>query len=71
MKQVTPGPLFVDDTCISCEACWKAAPQIFKSDALETFAYVFKQPDSSEEKQLCESLIKLCPVGAIRKDQPL
>lgn len=64
-----PGPLYVDDTCLSCEACWKTAPGIFKSHRVETFAYVDKQPENSAEINLCREVIKLCPVGAIHIDE--
>ncbi len=59
------GEYFVDDTCISCAACWKAAPEIFSSHVLDTYAYVAKQPDSESTLSLCEYVLKLCPVGAI------
>lgn len=62
------GPFFVDDTCISCAACWKAAPDIFFSHAKETYAYVGKQPESLIETELAVFAQKLCPVGAIRQN---
>jgi ferredoxin len=60
-----PGPLYVDKSCLSCEACWKTAPHIFKSHPLETYAYVAQQPENPEEHELCQEIKKLCPAGSI------
>jgi ferredoxin len=62
-----PGPFFVDDTCIGCEACIGEAPDNFKMDD-GNLAYVFKQPAEAGEREACESALDACPVQAIGKD---
>ena len=60
-----PGAYYVDDTCISCAACWTEAPEHFLSHALHTYAYVVRQPSTKSEAKRCATAMKLCPVGAI------
>jgi len=59
------GSYYVDSTCISCEACWKTAPNHFMSHPVETFAFVYRQPSTREEEKLCAAALKICPVQAI------
>ena len=63
------GTFFVDATCISCEACWKAAPGHFASHPVHTYAYVRRQPTGDSETQDCLRAMKLCPAGAIGKTE--
>ena len=63
-----PGPYFVDDSCISCGACWREAPKNFASHKLHTFAFVFSQPKTMLEEGLCLTAKKICPVNAIGMD---
>jgi len=60
-----PGKFFIDDTCISCAACWQAAPQNIDTHPIETYAFITKQPETREEHEHCLTAKKLCPVGAI------
>jgi len=61
------GEFFVDDTCISCAACWKEAPENFVSHPVETYSYVTKQPRTTAEYEACARALRICPVGAIGK----
>ena len=61
------GAFYVDNTCIACDACSVAAPNNFKL-LEDEYAYVFKQPDSDEEKEQCIEAMESCPVEAIGDD---
>ena len=64
-KQNTPGKMFVDQTCIACDACVLAAPNNFKMDEEEGHAYVAKQLTGPEEEASCKEAMEGCPVEAI------
>ena len=44
-----PGDFFVDSTCIDCATCRWVAPASFDADG--GMSRIFKQPETSEEKQ--------------------
>lgn len=64
-KQNVKGKMFVDQSCIACDACVLAAPQNFKMDEDEGHAYVVKQPETPEEHAACKEAMEGCPVEAI------
>ena len=66
--QNVPGPWYVDEECIACDACVLVAEQHFKINEEEAYAYVYKQPQTPEETALCEEASSACPVEAIHKD---
>lgn len=66
-QENSDGEFFVDDTCISCAACWKEAPKNFISHPVHTYSYVIKQPRTSAEYDACIRVLRICPVGAIGK----
>ncbi len=61
------GAFYVDDSCIACDACSVAAPCNFKLLEGE-YAFVFKQPESDEERDQCLEALESCPVEAIGQD---
>jgi ferredoxin len=65
------GPYYVDTECIACDLCVDTAPNHFKmvegKDKIP-HAYVFKQPETDEEKDDCEDAMGACPVDAIGDD---
>lgn len=65
-----PGPWYVDEECIACDACILVAEQHFKieEDEEEPYAYVYKQPTTDAETALCQEAMDACPVEAIHKD---
>lgn len=63
-----PGPYYVDAECIACELCVDTAPDHFKMADDKPQAYVFRQPENDEEKDLCEDALGACPVDAIGND---
>jgi ferredoxin len=62
-----PGPFFVDESCIGCEACVDEAPENFRIGD-DSLAFVFKQPEEPGEREACESALDACPVQAIGKE---
>ena len=63
-----PGKIYVDESCITCDACVLAAPDNFVIDDDEGHAYVSKQPESPEEEEAVLEAIEGCPVEAIGDD---
>ena len=62
------GPYYVDETCSGCQVCISSAPDNFKMDDDEEYAFVYKQPESDDEKEACEEALDGCPEEAIGND---
>lgn len=60
-----PGKFYVDEACIACDACVCEAPKFFVMNDELGHAYVFRQPKTEDEIELCEEAMDLCPVDAI------
>jgi ferredoxin len=63
-KNVT-GKFFVDDQCIDCDLCRSTAPDNFTTEDDLGYSYVYKQPSTPEEEELCREALENCPVEAI------
>lgn len=63
-----PGKVYVDKTCISCDACCTSAPNNFKMDDENGHAFLAKQPVTPEEQDQCREAMEGCPVEAIGND---
>jgi len=44
------------------------APENFKMNSDDSYAFVYKQPENDEEKAACEEALENCPVEAIGND---
>ncbi len=62
------GKFYVDDQCIDCDVCRDTSPKNFTRDDENAYSYVYSQPDSAEEIELCEEALMACPVEAIGDD---
>jgi len=62
------GKIYVDSQCIDCDLCRETAPANFERDEEEGYSYVFKQPETEEELELCVEAMEGCPVEAIGDD---
>jgi len=62
------GPFYVDSQCIDCDLCRETAPDNFSRNEDEGYSYVSKQPETDEERELCQEAIEGCPVEAIGDD---
>lgn len=60
-----PGEFYVDDQCIDCDLCRETATANFTRNEDGGFSYVYKQPETPEERALCEEAMEGCPVEAI------
>lgn len=63
-----PGTYYVDTQCIDCDVCRDTAPDNFTRSDNNGYSYVFKQPESEDERELCEEALAACPVEAIGND---
>ena len=63
-----PGKYYVDDQCIDCDLCRETAPDNFMRNEDGSYSYVFKQPTTTEEEDLCKEAKEDCPVEAIGDD---
>lgn len=64
-KENKPGKMFVDQSCIACDACVISAPKNFAMHEEDGHAYVAKQPEGSDEEAACKEAMEGCPVEAI------
>ena len=62
------GKFYVDCQCIDCDLCRETAPANFTREEDEGYSYVFKQPETQEETDLCIEAMEGCPVEAIGDD---
>jgi ferredoxin len=62
------GEYYVDSTCIDCDVCRDTAPANFMRSDKNNYSFVYKQPETEEEKALCEEAVLCCPVEAIGND---
>jgi len=62
------GKFYVDSQCIDCDLCRETAPANFERDDEEGYSYLFKQPETAEELELCIEAMEGCPVEAIGDD---
>ena len=62
------GTYYVDTACIDCDVCRDTAPDNFTRSDSNGYSYVYKQPETAEEAELCEEALMACPVEAIGED---
>lgn len=60
-----PGKYYVDQQCIDCDVCRDTSPANFTRNDENGYSYVYKQPESPEEIELCDEALNACPVEAI------
>ncbi len=63
-----PGKYYVDGTCDGCQVCISVAEDNFKMDDDEEHAYVYKQPESPDEEEVCQEAMEGCPNESIGDD---
>ncbi len=62
------GTYYVDDQCIDCDLCRETAPANFTRNDDGGHSYVYKQPTTDDEVNLCKEAMEGCPVEAIGAD---
>ena len=68
VKENVAGTFYVDSSCIDCDVCRDTAPDNFMRCDENNYSFVFKQPETEEERTLCEEALTCCPVEAIGND---
>lgn len=68
LKDNVDGRFYVDSQCIDCDVCRDTSPANFRRNDDNGYSYVYKQPETEEERKLCEEAISACPVEAIGDD---
>lgn len=64
-----PGPWFVDDTCIDCDACRQVAPELFADHGGQSA--VRRQPVTADQARGAARALLACPTGSIGTSAPL
>jgi len=67
-KENVEGKYYVDEECIDCDLCREEAPKNFTREDSQGYSYVYKQPESDEEEEMCQNALDNCPVEAIGND---
>lgn len=62
------GRFYVDRECIDCDVCRDTSPENFRRNDENGYSYVFKQPTTPCEEELCKEALDACPVEAIGDD---
>ena len=68
VEENAAGAYYVDTQCIDCDVCRDTAPDNFTRSDNNGYSYVFKQPETDEERELCDEALAACPVEAIGND---
>ena len=68
LAENVPGRYYVDRQCIDCDVCRDTSPANFTRNDENGYSFVYKQPETPEESQLCEEAFNACPVEAIGDD---
>ena len=68
VEENAPGAYYVDTTCIDCDVCRDTAPDNFARSDEKSYSFVCKQPETEEERALCDEALESCPVEAIGND---
>ena len=68
VKQNKEGKFYVEWSCIYCELCTEIAPEFYKEDKGNGWAYVHNQPKTNEEIELAMEALIGCPTESIGSD---
>ncbi len=63
------GNYYVDTTCINCDTCRQLAASVFKDNG--SFSYVYRQPESAQDKVAATRALLCCPTGSIGSESKL
>lgn len=66
LKGNVPGPFYVDEQCLFCRACIRNTPAHFRE--MDGHSSVYRQPETEQEKALCQQVLADCPAEAIGND---
>ena len=66
-----PGPVFVDDACVCCQACLPEAPSLFDESDDGDHVRVVRQPEDPGDWRAARFAAEVCPVDAIGGTDPI
>ncbi len=69
LKGNTPGPFFVDETCIDCDLCRQIAPEVYVAD--DGQSVVGRQPETSDSVRRAAMALVACPTASIGSSDPV
>lgn len=68
LPENAPGKYYVDATCIDCDQCRVAAPQIFGRNEDHGLSYILRQPVTPDEIAEVEDILAGCATASIGND---
>ena len=68
LKENVSGFFYVDSKCSGCGVCTTDAPNNFKMNEDNSFAFVCKQPEDEREHEECNNALLVCPASSIGND---
>ncbi|HJU53029.1 MAG TPA: ferredoxin [Pyrinomonadaceae bacterium] len=68
VEENVAGAYYVDMSCIDCDVCRDTAPDNFTRSDENGYSFVYKQPETEDERAMCEEAMAACPVEAIGND---
>ncbi|MDH3295207.1 MAG: ferredoxin [Acidimicrobiia bacterium] len=60
-----PGPWFVDDRCIDCDAARHVAPGLIARNPGDGVSYFLRQPETLEEIEMAWRAVLVCPIRSV------
>lgn len=60
-----PGPWFVDDRCIDCDAARHVAPGLIERNPGDGVSYFVRQPATPEEVEMAWRAVEVCPTRSV------
>jgi glyoxylase-like metal-dependent hydrolase (beta-lactamase superfamily II) len=60
-----PGPWFVDDRCIDCDAARNVAPGLIGRNPGDGVSYFVRQPETPEEVEAAWRAVQVCPTRSV------
>ena len=68
LPENAPGKYYVDASCIDCDQCRVAAPQIFGRNEDQGLSYIIRQPVTPDEIAEVEDILSGCATASIGND---
>lgn len=60
-----PGPWFVDDRCIDCDAARQVAPGLIARNPGDGVSYFIRQPETADELEMAWRAVMVCPTRSV------
>ncbi len=60
-----PGPWFVDDRCIDCDAARHVAPGLIERNPGDGVSFFVRQPETAEEIEMAWRAVLVCPTRSV------